>query len=113
VPAAQAGIYTVIVTNIANSAPGVVSSNAFLTVLVDSDGDLIPDSWETAYGLNPNDSSDGNIASDGDRMTNYQEWVAGTEPTNNLSYLKIETTGALGGGGAVLRFFAVSNKTYT
>jgi glutaredoxin 2 len=44
-------------------------------------------------------------------MTNWQEYIAGTNPTNALSYLKINLAGF--SPGAALEFFAVSNKTYT
>ena len=37
--------------------------------------------------------------------------MAGTNPTNSLSYLKIDTLTP--GGGATLTFGAVSNRTYT
>jgi hypothetical protein len=41
---------------------------------VDSDGDGIPDAWETANGLNPNDASDGmRIASNG--YANLENYV--------------------------------------
>ncbi len=48
---------------------------------LDSDLDLLPDSWETTYGLNPGDSSDGNsFNSDGDSLSNAQEYYYQTSP---------------------------------
>jgi hypothetical protein len=44
-------------------------------------------------------------------MSNQAEYVAGTDPTNAASYLKI--TSITAGAGATLTFGAVSNKTYT
>jgi probable HAF family extracellular repeat protein len=49
--------------------------------LPDSDGDGLPDAWETQYGLDPNSSTDAAIDTDGDGLTNYQEYQAGTDPT--------------------------------
>lgn len=44
------------------------------TALVDSDGDGIPDAWETANGLDANDASDGMaIAKNG--YTNLENYV--------------------------------------
>jgi len=71
----------------------------------------LPDSWEIAYGLDPNNPNDANIDSDGDTMTNLQEYIAGTNPRNAQSYLKIDRLAV--SGVATLRFVAVSNKTYS
>jgi len=46
----------------------------------DSDHDAMPDSWETTYGLNPNDASDRNGDLDGDGYTNVEEYLNGTNP---------------------------------
>ena len=50
----------------------------------DDDGDGMPDGWEVQYGLNPllNDALGDK---DGDRYTNFQEYEAGTDPTDRRS----------------------------
>ncbi len=50
--------------------------------LFDGDNDGIPDQWELVYGLNPNVKSDGALDSDGDGLTNLEEYQAGTNPLN-------------------------------
>jgi hypothetical protein len=105
-------IYRVVVKNLANSAPGVISANTpNLTVLLDSDGDGIPDAWEAAYNFGTNNVADAALDPDGDGMKNWQEFVAGTDPTNSLSYLKIDSLTA--DTSSIITFGIVSNKTYT
>ena len=106
----SAGKYSVTVTNIAGSAP--LSAEATLTVLADTDGDGMPDDWETLHGLNPGDASDAGLDPDGDTMSNLAEYIAGTDPANKLSYLKVET---LEGAavGVNLSFLAVANRSYS
>jgi PA14 domain/F5/8 type C domain/Bacterial TSP3 repeat len=53
----------------------------------DADDDCLPDSWETATGLNPLDNGLTDLARegeygdyDGDLLTNREEWLAGSNP---------------------------------
>jgi hypothetical protein len=107
--------YRIVVKNQASSSPGVSTSVWTLSVLPDSDGDGIPDAWETTYGLNSTNAADALLDLDGDGMFNWQEYIAGTDPTNGLSYLKVERISSELPGSALARieFNAVSNRTYT
>ena len=80
----------------------------------DTDGDGIPDAWETANGMNPNDSNDAALDSDGDSVSNYLEYLAGTNPQNAGSVFKVGTVAATGPGGAfVITFTAQAGRSYT
>lgn len=93
---------------------GIGSTN---TVLVthgnaDSDADGLPDAWETVHLLNPFSSSGADGATgdpDGDAFDNYSEFVAGTNPRNKASLLKIVEAAT---GGQTITWFSVSGKVY-
>jgi hypothetical protein len=64
--------------------------------------------------LGTNNAADAQIDSDLDGQTNWQEYIAGTDPQDRESYLKVEQIlPGVGGTAAVIQFNAVSNKTYT
>jgi hypothetical protein len=98
-------------TNVAGGNLSQTVTNAILTVLADSDSDTIPDVYESANGMNPNDPDDALGDLDGDTMKNRDEYIAGTDPQNANSYLKIDRLD--GGGPATITFIAVSNRNYT
>lgn len=76
----------------------------------DSDGDGLADDWELAYfdTLNHDVSGD----SDGDGQTDAQEYLAGTDPTNQGSILTVLTVWPAGGGGTTILWSAFPGKTY-
>ena len=77
----------------------------------DTDADLLPDAWESANGLNPNDNTDAGKDADGDGATNLDEYVAGTNPQSRTSVLQAEPA-MLGNGGVRLSIAVVAGKSY-
>ena len=54
-------------------------------VVVDSDGDGLPDDWEKKYGLDVA-RNDADEDKDGDGFTNAEEFAAGTDPSDKNSH---------------------------
>ncbi len=79
--------------------------------IVDTDRNGLPDWWEFEYfnqqtGTGP----DGDPDSDG--MSNLAEWMAGTNPTNTASNLRLSLVSEGGVGGALLSWPSVAGKSY-
>ncbi len=93
---------------------GVSSTNATLTVLADFDRDGLADFWEAQYfgASSTNDPSNAALDFDGDGMSNLEEYLAGTNPTDPQSVLRIEALEWYT-NSVLLRFTAISNKSYT
>jgi hypothetical protein len=60
--------------------------NSGLSLDLDDDNDKLPDDYEIAYGLDPLDAKTANEDADLDGFTNYEEFIAGSDPTNPQSY---------------------------
>lgn len=76
----------------------------------DSDGDGIPDWWEFMY-FNGITNAVAGWDEDGDAQHNYNEFRAGTDPTNPLSLFQIEAS-VMVGESMVLEWSSVSGRTY-
>jgi hypothetical protein len=77
-----------------NGGTNLVSEWAYTTVTVlppDTDGDGMPDAWELQYFGNVTTAS-ASSDWDGDHLPDLYEYLAGTDPTNGLSVLKINRT---------------------
>jgi CotH kinase protein/Lamin Tail Domain/Fn3 associated/Concanavalin A-like lectin/glucanases superfamily len=100
--------YAFIATNAALPS-GFLSTSATLTYVTDTDGDGLPDAWETNY-FGHATAADRLADSDADGALNWQEYISGTDPTNALSYLRIDSITA--GPRATLSFIAAAARTY-
>ena len=87
--------------------PGAVESTN-----PDRDGDGMPNDWETAHGLDPDNPADAAIDPDTDGLTNLEEFLAGTDPQDPSSALAL-TVEPLDAATAELIFTAAPGKTYS
>jgi len=86
--------------------PGPVASSG------DTDGDGLPDDWENLYSLDPFNPNDAALDSDGDGLTNVQEFQLDASPRDPASGLRLNIARAPSGPGLVLSFAAAANVTY-
>ena len=80
-----------------------------LSTPVDTDGDGLPDGWELQYfgNLSQTDTDD----PDGDGFSNLQEFLAGTDPTDFGSALRITSITA-DGADILINFTTCSSRFY-
>ena len=84
--------------------------------VTDSDGDCIPDWWMQQYFKHATgeagDKSLANDDADGDGMSNLQEYLAGTVPTDFNSVLRIQIGADVSGTNVLLSWPAAVGKNY-
>jgi hypothetical protein len=83
---------------------------------LDYDGDGLPVDFELQYGLSPTNATGNNGASgdpDTDGMNNWQEYIAGTNPTNGASFFEVSTmVHGAGFGSRLIRAATEPAKRY-
>ena len=78
----------------------------------DGDADGLPDAWETYYGYSTNAPPDPEADEDDDRVTDADEFRAGTDPTDPLSVLKFAAPRADGSGQLALSWEGKPGRSY-
>jgi hypothetical protein len=101
--------YRALITPNDGFADGQTFNTASVFVPVDADGNGINDDWEVQYfghiGIDPNADPDG------DGFSNLQEFLAGTDPNDSSSALRI-TEIVINDPDIVISFTSCTNKFY-
>jgi hypothetical protein len=78
----------------------------------DSDGDGLPDRWESDYGCDPTDPFDAHDDTDQDGFRNGAEYLAGTHPRDPASRLQIDSIVTAPNRRVVISFQAQRKRAY-
>jgi hypothetical protein len=89
----------------------VLATSEIYALMFDMDQDGTDDAWELKFGLNPADRTDAIQDADGDGFTNLQEYLAGTNPRDPSSLLRIETI-QISSNTCRIRFTSAAGKHY-
>lgn len=94
-----------------NAFQSIWATNVQSFVVADSDSDGMPDLYEMTQNFNPTQQVDAAVDSDGDRHSNMQEYLAGTDPWDFGSVLKISSL-SFSIGMISLNFDSIAGKFY-
>jgi hypothetical protein len=89
------------------STSGSATMNMNVISPPDTNGNGLPDGWEAVYGV-----TDPAADSDGDGVGNGQEYVAGTNPTNAASVLRLSSITRQTNGHFVLTWPSIGGTRY-
>ena len=87
------------------------AKNANQSEITDNDGDGLPNSWEDAHAFDKFSAVDAGEDADNDGHSNYDEFIAGTDPRDAASLLA--ATGSPITDGFRVQFTAQAGKSYT
>jgi hypothetical protein len=73
----------------------------------------VPQWWLAQYGYTSNFNAAALADPDGDGMLTWQEWLAGTVPTNAASVLRFESVAQPGGTNFVISWQSATGRFYT
>ena len=85
-------------------------TSSLISARADLDRDGMPDDWELAHGLNPNDPADALLDADVDGTSNLLEYLAGTNPRDPKSKLALSLRVA--GKNALVNWQSGTNATH-
>ncbi|MBI5386524.1 MAG: hypothetical protein HZA90_17785 [Verrucomicrobia bacterium] len=109
------GTHEIVALGTDGSGGDLVSApvNILVSPPADTDSDGLPDQWETDHGLVVG-VNDAGLDKDDDGFTNLAEFLAGTDPQDKASYLKVNSLASTGSGNSFfLELNAVAGKTYS
>ncbi len=78
----------------------------------DLDGDGMPNTWESDNELNPSNATDAAADADGDRMSNRDEFLSGTRPKDDTSFLHMTWLRNATNNSVELCWSSVTGKNY-
>jgi hypothetical protein len=89
----------------------LLNSSELVALNVDADKDGMEDNWELAHGFSPAERGDAILDADADGSSNLQEYLAGTDPRDPTSNMRISTV-QIDDTKVRIAFTSVAGKRY-